>query len=364
MHKLLERQLRKLGAGEHAFDEFLAGVDAAYHQADRDRERVERSLELASRELLERNQQLQADLEHRRQLEAELTQAEKLRAVGQLASGIAHELNTPIQYVSDNVAFLRQAFRVLSPVVEEALRERGEPREVRFVRDNVPDAIEAAREGCARVAEIVSAMKLFAHPDSEEFQLANINRALSCSLAMAQNTVKYAADVELELGELPEVECRIGDLNQVFLNLIINAVHAVVDRYGADGPRGHLRIRSRQSGDKVVVEVADDGCGIPEHAQARVFEPFFTTKQLGRGTGQGLAISHAIVVGKHRGALRFETAAGSGTTFFVELPIRHPSEPPVDSAREPPRASAEPADLGVVPLPSSAAPERSSPVLD
>src|SRR5688572_21260639 len=239
MHKLLERQLKKLGTLPElpGLQDFIAAVDAAYQQADKDLALIERSLDLASQELTERNRQLREDIEQRKQLEMELAQAEKLRAVGQLASGIAHELNTPIQYVNDNVVFLKNAFDTLSALMVsvDEIPEKRQRQRVQFVRDNVPSAIEAALEGCRRVSEIVSAMKVFAHPDGEDFEHADINRGVSSTLAVARNAIKYLAEVHLDLGELPEVECRIGDLNQVFLNLIINAAHAVGEKNGAGG---------------------------------------------------------------------------------------------------------------------------------
>ena len=327
MHKLLQRQLRKYLAGAlpPGFEDFIASVDSAYAQADKDREMGERSLELASHELFERNRQLSEDIERRKELELELAQAEKLRAVGQLASGIAHELNTPIQYVSDNVTFLHQAFRRLVDIAQQAAAAETDPkrrRELEFMCGNIPGALEAAEEGCRRVADIVGAMKFFAHPHSEGFAGADINRALTCTLGVAQNAIKYVADVELDFATLPEVECRIGDINQVFLNLLTNAAHAIADKSGGDGSRGHIHISTRVRDERVVINIRDDGCGIPETVQARIFEPFFTTKVVGRGTGQGLAISRSIVVGKHEGSLVFQSVAGQGTTFIVELPIK------------------------------------------
>jgi signal transduction histidine kinase len=327
MHKLLDRQLRKFGLSPapSELEDFLATVDAAYCQADRDREMVERSLELASQELLQRNRQLREDIERRKQLEVELAQAEKLRAVGQLASGIAHELNTPIQYVSDNVSFLERAFGKLAVQVTKSISASLPPRarkELDFIYANVPGALDAAVEGCRRVAEIVSAMNIFAHADSNDFAAADINRALTSTLTVAQHAIRYAADVTLDLGELPEVECRVGDLNQVFLNLIVNAAHAVAERYGSDGQRGHIHLATRVRDERVVIEVTDDGCGITDAVRGRVFEPFFTTKSVGQGTGQGLAISRSIIVVKHGGALGFVSTPGQGTTFTIELPIK------------------------------------------
>jgi signal transduction histidine kinase len=336
MHKLLERQLRKFGPLPPECEGLIAAIDSAYAQADRDREMIQRSLELASHELLERNRQLREDIECRKRLEVELAQADKLRAVGQLASGIAHELNTPIQYVGDNVAFLQTAFETLSTFIARARDESTSPAERRklaFMATNIPGAIEAAVDGCRRVSEIVGAMKEFAHPAGVDFAPADINRGITCTLAVAQNAIKYAADVELHLGELPEVECRIGELNQVLLNLITNAAHAVADKHAVDGARGRIGISTYRWADRVVIQVSDDGCGIPEAIRGRIFEPFFTTKEVGRGTGQGLAICRSIVVDKHRGTLTFESTPGQGTTFTLEIPIAHRSAAPAGSLR-------------------------------
>ncbi len=331
MHKLLARQLKKAFGNEQPSPElesFVAAIDAAYEQADRDRALLERSMELASRELLERNRQLQKDIETRKRLELELQQSTKLKAVGQLAAGIAHEINTPIQYIGDNVSFLKVAFAELQTFIEQALAQTVlDPEllhkrdELEFLCEQIPGAVEASADGCRRVAEIVRAMKVFAHPGGETRTTADINQALSSTLAVARNAVKYVAQVELELGDLPLVTCRIGDVNQVFLNLIVNAAHAVADRFNGDAEQGRIRVCSRTDGKRVIVEVVDNGNGIPPEVQARIFEPFFTTKAVGRGTGQGLAISRAIIVEQHGGELSFETKPGEGTKFTIELPV-------------------------------------------
>lgn len=242
-----------------------------------------------------------------------------------LASGIAHELNTPIQYVGDNVSFLSRAFESLSPILARAIEQapdRSARRALEFVRDNLGCALESVTDGCQRVVEIVGAMKVYAHPDGGEFAAADINRALSCTVAIARNAVKYVAEVQLDLGELPPVECRIGELNQVFLNLVINAAHAIADKPRPSGDLGKIRVSSRVCDERVIVEVQDDGTGIPEPIQGRIFEPFFTTKEVGRGTGQGLAISRSIMREKHGGDLRFVSTPGMGTTFIAEIPIQ------------------------------------------
>jgi signal transduction histidine kinase len=172
------------------------------------------------------------------------------------------------------------------------------------------------------VATIVRAMKEFAHPDTRQKSAADLNRAIKSTLTVARNELKYVADVETDLGDLPPVVCNISDLNQVFLNLLVNAAHAIreVVREGTDA-KGKIRVRTRREGNTVLIAISDTGCGIPENIRGRIFDPFFTTKEVGRGTGQGLSIARSVVVEKHGGSLTFETEPGKGTTFFVRLPI-------------------------------------------
>jgi len=183
-------------------------------------------------------------------------------------------------------------------------------------------ALEETLEGIERVSTIVRAMKDFSHPGGEDRSPADVNEAVLTTLAVARNEYKYIAEVELELGELPPVECWIGDLKQVFLNLLVNGTHAIRDRLGPDASElGALTVSSRLDGDVVELRFSDSGGGIPEHVQGRIFEQFFTTKEVGRGTGMGLAICRSVVVEKHGGTLEFETEAGVGTTFVIRVPI-------------------------------------------
>jgi signal transduction histidine kinase len=167
-------------------------------------------------------------------------------------------------------------------------------------------------------------MKTFAHPDAGQAAAADLNEALRNTLVVARNEIKYVAEVEAEYGELPQVVCHIGDLNQVFLNLLVNAAQAIEDAFGGDAAEGYVKgtisVRTRAEGDSVVVSISDTGCGIPEEFQTRVFDPFFTTKTVGRGSGQGLAIARSIVVDKHGGELTLESEPGKGTTFHIRLP--------------------------------------------
>lgn len=275
-----------------------------------------------------------------RQVELELRQAQKLESVGRLAAGIAHEINTPTQFVGDNVTFASEALanvlrlldcgRQLARKVHEGTATRDdaadflrqeEQLELPFVVENLPPAFAQALEGLDRIATIVRSMREFAHPTSIDQEPADLNHALQTTLAIARHEYKYVADVVLELGALPPVSCYLAELNQVFLNLLINAAHAIRDVVGDSGHRGRITVRSWRDGPDVIVAIADTGTGIPVEAREHVFEQFFTTKEVGRGTGQGLAIAWQVVVERHGGALTFETALGAGTTFFVRLPV-------------------------------------------
>jgi signal transduction histidine kinase len=281
------------------------------------------------------------DISKHKQAEIELGQVRKLEAVGQLASGIAHEINTPIQYVGDSISFLKDAFDGLGkliPKYREAtqaldgcgaevamaeLRQLEQDVDLEYLLANVDAALTRCFDGIGRVSGIVRVMKDFAHPGQLEKSPTDINRALESTLTIARNEYKYVADVEVALGDIPLVVCHAGEMNQVFLNLIVNAGHAISEVVGESGNKGIIRVSTRRDGDAVYIEVADTGPGIPESIRERVFEPFFTTKAVGKGSGQGLAIARSIVVNKHGGALTFETALGKGTVFHIRLPIEH-----------------------------------------
>jgi signal transduction histidine kinase len=344
LHKLLERQLRKHFPTSRPegsdFARFCAAVDEAYQHTDDARISVERSLGLMSSELLQRNEQLQADLLEIKRLELELRQVDKLRAVGQLASGVAHEINTPIQFVSDSLSFMQDALAELRQIAAGRqlvcdLVGRGENAlpalasleqlslelEADYLVREFPLALERALEGVARVSKIVVAMKDFGRPDQRDRVFCDLNRGLTNTLIVAQSEIRQFADVELELGELPMVSCYAGDINQVFLNLLINAAHAIEQRFPGGAERGLIRLRSWLEDEWVFIEVSDNGQGIADVDRSRIFEPFFTTKPVGKGTGQGLAISRSIVADKHGGSLSFDSEVGSGTRFLIKLPV-------------------------------------------
>lgn len=277
------------------------------------------------------------DLTRRRSLEAQLAHAQKMESVGQLAAGIAHEINTPIQYVGDNTRFLQSSFEdihsVLSKISDaqsadtppkadalvQNLFAAMEDADMEFLIEEIPQAIEQTLDGADNVARIVKAMKEFSHPGSEETQEIDLNKALDSTLTVSKNEWKYCSKLETDFDpNLPPVPCMPGELNQAFLNLIVNAGHAITD----SGKEGRLRVSTRVEGETVVVRISDTGCGIPVHARHRIFDPFFTTKAVGRGTGQGLAVVHNVVVEKHGGEINFESEIGKGTTFIIRLPIK------------------------------------------
>jgi PAS domain S-box-containing protein len=275
------------------------------------------------------------DVTDRRQLEAELRHAQKLESVGQLAAGIAHEINTPIQFIGDNVRFLRDAFADLNRLTDAYLRVQtatdsqaalaeahraAEESDHAFFTEEIPAAIDQTLEGVDRVATIVRAMKAFGHPSEQSKAPADLNEAIRNTLVVATSEIKYVADVVTDLGELPPVWCNLGDINQVVLNLVVNAAQAMRETVAAGGRRGTLTVRTRRDGDDVVLEVQDTGAGIPAEIAERVFEPFFTTKEVGKGTGQGLALAYSLVHDRHDGGLTFTSEPGVGTTFTVRLP--------------------------------------------
>lgn len=322
MHPLLARQLRKAGLDGGArgpeLEQLIAAIDDAYVAADTDRVRLERSLQLASDELFERNRRLESELAQRKQLELELQHAEKLRAVGQLASGVAHEINTPVQYIGDSVRFLADAFGDLDLALDDEVRRRDE--ETAFLRREVPHALARCNDGVQRVANIVRALKMLAHPDDSKQHPADLGEAIRNTLVVCAGEVKHVADVHVELGSRRPVTCHIGEIQQVLLNLLVNAGHAVADRIGNSPERGTIAIETRDEGDDVVISIRDDGPGIPAEIRKRIFEPFFTTKPVGKGTGQGLPIAHSLIVDHHGGQLTFDSTVGVGTTFTIRLP--------------------------------------------
>jgi signal transduction histidine kinase len=284
------------------------------------------------------------DLSERKRMEAELRQAHKLESVGRLAAGVAHEINTPVQFVSDSVHFANDAFQEVMTAIagyrelratlasgaagdDTAWRaaaarvdELERTCDLEYAIENVPKALTRATDGLSRIADIVRSMRVFAHPTRQKAP-ADLTEAIRATLVVAASEYNMIADLGTDLCELPPVVCHVGDINQAVLNLVVNAGQAMSEVVRKTGQRGKLQVTTRRDRDDVVISIADTGPGIPEAIRDRVFDPFFTTKIVGKGTGQGLAVAHAVVCEMHAGALTFDTECGRGTTFHMRLPI-------------------------------------------
>jgi PAS domain S-box-containing protein len=279
------------------------------------------------------------DLSEQKTLESKLAHAQKMESIGEMSAGIAHEINTPNQYIADNIEFIRQSFEVMSQVVkgyEEFLEagQRGDDVEAAWNRletlrvnsnfemlaQETPDAIAQAQEGVERVRSIVRAMKDFAHPGAQAMAQVDLNQVINSTLTISRNEWKTTAHMQLNLDpSLPVVPGRPSELGQVILNMVVNAVHAIREKHGS-GQMGEIEIATRVKDDAIELMIRDNGNGIPASAQKKIFDPFFTTKGVGIGTGQGLAISHNVIVGIHGGDIRFVTKEGEGTAFIIKLP--------------------------------------------
>jgi len=282
------------------------------------------------------------DITERKHLASQLAFAQKMESIGQLAAGIAHEINTPMQYVGDNTRFLQEAFRDLHTLVKKCARlseaskagsvtpthiaeveATAAEADIEYLSEEIPQAIQQSLEGIERVSQIVQAMKEFSHPGSEDQTEVDLNRAIETTLTVARNEWKYVAEVETDLDPaLPLIPAFAGELNHVLLNLIVNAAHATAEVVGNGGnSKGTITVSTRRDDDCAELRIRDTGTGIPEAIRTRIFDPFFTTKEVGKGTGQGLAIAHSVIVHKHGGTIVCETEVGRGTTFIVRLPL-------------------------------------------
>lgn len=282
------------------------------------------------------------DISERKKLEAQLLQAQKLESIGELAAGVAHEINTPTQYVADNTHFLKDAFEDIQQVIDvyERLMEQArtgaisaeliaeveqvyDEADMEFITEETPKALVQAMEGLQKISTIVNAMKEFSHPGSDEMETVDINRLLENTITVSRNEWKHVADMETELDDtLPHVPGYGGKLSQVFLNLIVNAAHAIAGVGGEEGgDEGVIKVSTRSDDKWVEVRISDTGPGIPDALKERIFDPFFTTKEVGKGTGQGLALAHSVIVEKHNGELFIDQQAEQGATFVIRLPI-------------------------------------------
>jgi two-component system, NtrC family, sensor kinase len=281
---------------------------------------------------------------NRSAMEVQLRQSQKLEAIGQLAAGIAHEINTPTQYIGDNAAFLRdscnETFSIVGrlrarllevqalggpagEVAGQGLKDLAET-DLDYLGTEIPKAILQSIEGVGRISKIVKAMKDFSHPGGEGKTLVDLHRAIESTITVSRNEWKYVANLVTDFDpNLPPVPCHPSEFNQVVLNLIVNAAHAIeAAKGGRDSDLlGQITVKTRGFADAVEISVSDDGSGIPEAVQARMFEPFYTTKPIGKGSGQGLAIAHAVIVEKHQGRIEVQSKVGRGSTFVLRLPL-------------------------------------------
>ncbi len=352
LHPLLERQMRKyltsLGLDQTVLAPFLEAVDRTYRHDDEARRLVERSMDLMSAELNERLEQKLATetalkrekaeqaalIERLEEAHNQLLQSEKMASIGQLAAGVAHEINNPIGYVNSNLGTLRgyvesllavvEAYEAAEPLLPEgAEKERIAVTRIRadlgYLKSDVTDLLTETSDGIARVRRIVQDLKDFSHADRGDWMHADLHKGLESTLNVVNNEIKYKARVVREYGELPQVYCLPAQLNQVFMNLLVNAAHAIDDQ-------GTITLRTGVRDQQVWVEIADTGRGIPAHQISRIFDPFYTTKPVGKGTGLGLSISYGIIK-KHQGHIEVESELGKGTTFRICLPLQAPNPP-------------------------------------
>jgi PAS domain S-box-containing protein len=285
---------------------------------------------------------LGVEISQRKQLQEQLRQAQKLEAIGQLAAGVAHEINTPTQYVGDNIRFLEESWNKLNPLLRligrlsqpaegsalsrelaAELHAAVDEADINYLIIEVPKALAQSLDGVEQVSQIVKAMREFSHRGSLEKESADLNRAIEAAITVSRNEWKYVADVKTDLDPaLPLVQCVIGQLQQVILNLLINAAHAIGEKIGPDSQqKGVIHVTTRLVPDAVEIRVEDTGTGIPEELRSRVFEPFFTTKLVGKGTGQGLALVHSAIVEGHSGKVWIESPPGKGAAFVIQLPL-------------------------------------------
>lgn len=279
---------------------------------------------------------LAKDITNKKEEEMRQHLSRRLESLGQMASGIAHEIKTPLQYIAHNARFVTDSFKgviQLYKMVNETLagiRQPDHPEpaakmkeliadyDVEYIMEEIPKASDQIANGVNKVSEIVNAMNTFSHPGTGCKEKSDINRLLKTTLVMAQNRIKKNADIHLNLfEELPRVPCYPGELNQVFLNILVNAVDAIVET----GKWGLIKVSTYLEGNEAVISISDTGAGIPESHRENIFNPFFTTKEVGKGTGQGLSLAHNVIIEKHKGKLDFVTKKGEGTTFIIRLPL-------------------------------------------
>jgi len=334
-HKLLKRQLSKyIGEEEipEKFKSFLDAVNSAYIEFEKDRILMERSLDISSREYNENLKKIE-------KLKTQVISQEKMAGIGQLSAGIAHEINNPLGFVKSNMSTLekyKDKFKKLlelSYILEEHIKihhkdlyettfseviEYKNKNKIKFIFEDMDDIIEESKDGINRMENIVKSLLGFARKaSSSEFNEYDINSNIKSTVTIAYNEIKYYAKVEENLEEVPTIKALEGEINQVLLNMLVNASHAIKLK----GIQGTIKIHTYIENNYVKCEISDNGIGISEDDMSNIFNPFFTTKPVGMGTGLGLSISHDIIVNKHSGYIEVNSSLGEGTTFIISLPI-------------------------------------------
>jgi two-component system, NtrC family, sensor kinase len=282
------------------------------------------------------------DITEQVRLESQRMLSQKMESIGQLAAGISHEINTPMQYIGDNTHFLKDSFKDIYQIIDTAelllnsdndnkdtqkgimqLREIRKNIDLEYLKSEIPNAIEQSLTGIDRVRQIVLAMKDFAHPGIKTKALSDLNHGIEVTVTISRNEWKYVADLNTDLDpSLPFVYCLMDEINQVILNMIVNSSHAIKELYDKDRQKkGNITIKTKKEEDQAVIYITDTGNGIPKEIINKIFDPFFTTKEVGKGTGQGLAIAHDIIVNKHKGSIQVKSELGKGTTFTIKIPI-------------------------------------------
>jgi two-component system, NtrC family, sensor kinase len=365
-HQLLQRQIQRylkddIGNLPEGWQNFLAAVNAVYHQADSDRAILERTLDLSSQELLqanasmrqlvqtmeaqvaERTQELTdanadlaATLNELRQTQAQLIQTEKMSSLGQLVAGVAHEVNNPINFIRGNLGYVSQYTLDLLDLVR--LYQRHYPQgndeiqaalaatEFDFLTHDLPDLLASMQNGSDRIRQIIVSLRNFSRLDEADVKFVHLHEGIDSALMilcrrLEARSERAAIEVVKRYGDLPKVECYAGQINQVFLHLLENAIDALADLQSQSDPRIWIQTELVGS-DWVRIAIKDNGCGIPERSQSRLFDPFFTTKPVGKGTGLGLSISYQIVTEQHRGQLQCQSVEGLGTELSITIPLQ------------------------------------------
>lgn len=339
LHRLLKRQIEShLGSTEltKELQSFILAVNEAYISQDKDRSLLERSIDISSKEYNE-------NMEKIRMLQSQLVQQEKMAGIGQLSAGIAHEINNPLGYTQSNLDTLKKYLDKIKSFLEtlktientqptersdemhmllENIKDTRKKNKIDLVSADIEDLIGESIVGLSRIEKIVKSLLGFARSSSSNFEDYDLNKGIKDTLAVANNEIKYFAKVVEDLGELPFIKAAGGSINQVLLNLIVNAVHAIKDT----SHEGIIAIKTFADNNFVYCAITDNGSGISKSNLDHIFTPFFTTKPVGTGTGLGLSIAYDIIVNKHFGKIDIESELGKGTTFTITLPIHHENE--------------------------------------